>query len=182
MFRIATFRAAVIRIIRARSLRRFAPHLLDRSLWTVTPRTMGMGVAIGFFFAFLIPVGQIFLAVALAVILRGNLLMAASSTFITNPLTFPPIYYLAWKVGCWLLSWLPQPMLEHAEHLAEETPIISPGLASSVGAAGAELALGLVTLAILAAPLGYLAGWAMTRAGINWREHHCPKKHSQEKA
>lgn len=182
MFRIANFRAAIIRIIRARPLRRFAPHLLDRSLWTVTPRTMGMGMAIGFFFGFLIPVGQIFLAVALAVILRGNLLMAASSTFITNPLTFPAVYYIAWKLGCWLLGWLPAPLLTSAEHLAEEAPIVAPDLASSVGAASAELALGLVTLAILAAPLGYLAGWAMTRAGINWREHHCPKKQRQEKA
>ncbi|PAS97719.1 MAG: hypothetical protein CGU28_04050 [Candidatus Dactylopiibacterium carminicum] len=164
MFRLSSFRLSPMRIIRARPLRRFAPHLLDRSLWRATLHAVGMGMAVGFFFGFLIPVGQIFFAVLLSIFLRGNLLVAASSTFITNPLTTPLVYLVAWKLGGWMLSWLPQPLIEQAEDLAEDAVLVSNDLASTLGTASTEVLLGVVAISFLAAPLGYLIGWGVAHA------------------
>lgn len=50
-------------------------------------------------FGFLIPLAQIPLAVITCIILRANVLAAAATTFISNPITFAPIYYFAFKLG-----------------------------------------------------------------------------------
>jgi uncharacterized protein (DUF2062 family) len=56
-------------------------------------------VAIGGFFGLLVPFGQIPLAVLAAVLMRANLAAAIVGTFVTNPLTFAPIYYVAYRIG-----------------------------------------------------------------------------------
>lgn len=147
-----------LRLVRSRMLRPFARHLLDRRLWQASPSSLGRGMAIGFFFGILVPVGQIFCAAGLAVLLRANLLTATSATLISNPLTFPPIYYLAWQIGRLVKSWLPAGTAEEAAHLATEAHVVSDGWLAGLGTTGGELLLGLLVLAPLAACLGYLAG------------------------
>ena len=58
-----------------------------------------MGVALGIFFGLLIPVAQIPVSAAAAVMLRANLPMAVASTLVTNPVTFGPVYYGAYRLG-----------------------------------------------------------------------------------
>ena len=163
MPRLSSLRITPLRLIRSRWLRPFASHLLKRNLWRATPHAIGLGAALGFFFGILIPVGQIFFAVLAAIVLRANLLAAASTTLITNPLTFPPIYYFAWQTGKLIKSWLPGAVMSEAEHLAEESHLVAEGLMASMGAASGELFLGLITLAPLAAAIGYLLGWGLAR-------------------
>ncbi len=53
----------------------------------------------------LLPIpGQTILAVLGALLLRVNLPVAAISVWITNPITFAPIFYLAYKIGAALLD------------------------------------------------------------------------------
>lgn len=59
---------------------------------------MALGVAIGVFFGLLIPIAQIPFSVGAAVVLRANV-TAAASTLVTNPITFAPVYYAAYRVG-----------------------------------------------------------------------------------
>ena len=40
----------------------------------------------------------------MAVALRANVPTAVASTLVTNPITFPPVYFAAWKVGSWMLG------------------------------------------------------------------------------
>mgnify|MGYP006277202035 CR=1 FL=1 len=47
---------------------------------------------------------QILLGVALASLMRGNHLLAAAGTWISNPLTSLPLYWFNYQVGCWLLG------------------------------------------------------------------------------
>jgi uncharacterized protein (DUF2062 family) len=82
-------------------LRTLAPHLADPKLWCWSRRGVALGVAIGLFIGFLIPVAQILLAAAAAVVLRANVPIAAAGTFVTNPFTVPPIYYGAYQLGAW---------------------------------------------------------------------------------
>ena len=74
-----------------------APH--HPRLWHMSRRGIALGAAIGVFFGFLIPLAQIPVSAAFAVALRANVPTAVASTLVTNPITFPPVYYAAWKVG-----------------------------------------------------------------------------------
>jgi len=47
---------------------------------------------------------QIVLGVALASLVRGNHLLAAAGTWISNPLTSLPLYWFNYQVGCWVLG------------------------------------------------------------------------------
>jgi uncharacterized protein len=87
-----------------RWLRWLGPALHHPRLWHLSRRGVALGVAIGIFFAFLVPIAQIPLAAAVSVALRANVPTAVASTLVTNPITFPPIYFAAWKVGSWVLG------------------------------------------------------------------------------
>ena len=60
-------------------------------------------MAIGVFFAFVIPLAQAPAAGVTALFLRSNLPVALASTLVSNPLTYAPIYYAAYRVGNALL-------------------------------------------------------------------------------
>lgn len=60
---------------------------------------MAFGCAIGVFFGLLVPVAQIPLSAGAAVLLRVNLPAAVASTLVSNPLTFGPLYYTAYRLG-----------------------------------------------------------------------------------
>lgn len=76
-----------------------APYLGDRKLWHWSRRGVSIGVAVGIFFGLLIPVAQIPAAGAVAIVLRANIPAAAASTLVTNPITFAPVYWVAYELG-----------------------------------------------------------------------------------
>jgi uncharacterized protein (DUF2062 family) len=80
------------------------PRLFHPRLWRMHRKGVSLGVGIGVFFAFLIPIAQIPLAAVLSMWLRANIPAAALATIVNNPLTFPPVYYAAWELGRWILS------------------------------------------------------------------------------
>lgn len=86
-------------LARNRWLRWLGPALHHPRLWHMSRRGIALGAAIGVFFGFLIPLAQIPVSAAFAVALRANVPTAVVSTLVTNPITFAPVYYAAWKVG-----------------------------------------------------------------------------------
>ncbi len=80
-------------------LRPIANHLFHPKLWHMQHESVARGVAIGMFWAFVIPVGQIVAAAAHCVWWRANIPIAAGITFITNPFTIGFWLYLAYHVG-----------------------------------------------------------------------------------
>ena len=73
-----------------------------RSLLKVrdTPEALARGLAVGFFFGVSFFWGlQIALAVLASYLLRGNKVLAAAMTAISNPLTTLPLYSLCYLVG-----------------------------------------------------------------------------------
>lgn len=87
-----------------RWLRPVAHRLNHPAIWHFNRRNVARGIALGLFVGFVLPVGQIVVAALLATAARGNLLVAALATLVTNPFTFPPIYYAAFRVGNILLG------------------------------------------------------------------------------
>jgi uncharacterized protein len=82
-----------------RWLRWLGPLLHQPRLWHFSRRGIALGLAIGIFFGLLIPVAQIPFAATLAVLARANLPVAVASTLVTNPVTFGPVYYGAYRLG-----------------------------------------------------------------------------------
>ena len=89
-----------------KSLRMFGDRLHDPNLWHFNRRSVAGGLALGVFVAFIpLPI-QMLLAAALSLLLRVNLPLAVAAVWITNPLTMPPIFFICYKVGSWVLhSW-----------------------------------------------------------------------------
>jgi len=143
-----------------RLLRPFAPYLGHSSLWRLNRRSVPRGVAVGLFVAVLIPVMHTVLAALLAIPTRANIAVAAIITAVINPLTIPPLYYCAYRIGSW--------------ELHHQNPIVSPQAAARVSGelshllfwfhqASAPIASGILTIAIGAAIFGYVLSSAIWR-------------------
>jgi uncharacterized protein (DUF2062 family) len=87
-----------------RWLRWLGPALFHPRLWHMSRRGVAAGAAIGVFFAFVTPIAQIPLSVALAVVARANVPVAVVATLVNTPITFGPVYYAAWLVGSAVLG------------------------------------------------------------------------------
>ncbi|MGB3200701.1 MAG: DUF2062 domain-containing protein, partial [Nodosilinea sp.] len=47
---------------------------------------------------------QIILGIATATLLRGNRIMAAAATWVSNPFTYVPLFTFNYQVGVWLIG------------------------------------------------------------------------------
>lgn len=79
-------------------------YLHDPRLWHFSRRSTVRGLAAGAFFAFVPVPWQMLLAAITAAWLRFNLPVAVAMVWITNPLTIPPIAFLNYRFGAWLLN------------------------------------------------------------------------------
>lgn len=85
-------------------LSRLGHRLHDPNLWHLNRRSVAGGFAAGLFMAWVPVPFQMLLAATAAVLLRVNLPLAVVTVWITNPLTMPPLFWLAYKVGTHLLG------------------------------------------------------------------------------
>ncbi len=152
-----------------------APWLGHTRLWHWSRRGVAMGVALGVFFGLLIPIAQIPLSVGAAVVLRANVPAAAASTLVTNPITFGPVYFAAYRLGTWVTG---ERLPEHAADPATAQDInADAGIWERLQAMGKPLMIGLAMLATLIGLLTYgvitlVWRWrtlARRRNGARWR-------------
>lgn len=79
-------------------------HLLhDHRLWGIRRKTVVPAVAIGLFAMWLPVPGHMLVASIAALLLRVNVPVAFATTLLSNPLTMPAMYLLAYTVGARLL-------------------------------------------------------------------------------
>ncbi|MBW0006829.1 MAG: DUF2062 domain-containing protein [Sphingomonas sp.] len=142
-----------------RLLRPFASHLRHPSLWRLNRRSVPRGVALGLFVAVIIPVMHTFVAALLAIPARANIWVAALLTLVVNPITIPIMYVGAYRIGSW--------------ELHHDARLVSPADAERFSSelsrmlfwihqASGSIAIGILTIAVIAAVLGYAAsalGW-----------------------
>lgn len=159
-------------------IRPLANRLTHPALWQFNRRRVARGAALGLFVGLTVPLGQTPVAAFLALPLRANLIVAAVATLVTNPITFPLIYYAAYRCGIVIIGGeTAYPLQEHAE----------PGwiAQTAIWLAGASFptAIGLLLFAGAAALLGYAGvhyGWTL-RTVRRWRTRQrllstrCPK-------
>ncbi len=85
-------------------LRPIANRVLDPKLWRLQHEAVARGVAVGTFWAFVIPFGQIVAATAHCTWWRANIPAAAAMTMVTNPLTIGFWLWLAYQFGSLILG------------------------------------------------------------------------------
>src|SRR3954468_15110323 len=155
-------------IHRYRILRPFAPHLSQPALWRLTRRSVPRAVALGLFVGVIIPVMHTAIAAVLAIPLRANVAITAACTLVVNPLTIPVVYYLAYRIGAW--------------ELHHDATLVNPAAAERfsgelsrllfwIHQASGSIAVGVLTLAIVSAAVGYGAAAVVwrSRLGNRWR-------------
>jgi hypothetical protein len=143
-----------------RFLRPFARQLSKPELWRMHRRSVPRGVAIGLGVGIVLPFMHMIIAALLAIPLRANVAIAAAFTLLINPVTIPVMYYVAYRTGMWEL---------HAD-----AAVLNPAVAQQasgelarilfwVHEASGPIALGILTIAIAAAAVGYFT------TAIVWR-------------
>ena len=149
---------------RSRWLRPVAHRVLAPALWRFHRRSVPRGVALGMLVGVLIPVAQTLFAALLALPARANVPVAALTTFVTNPLTTPPIWFAAYWLGGWLL---------HLDAAVAGEPLARAVEGEAAGwlrwlfsNAAPATALGLLVIAIVSAAIGYLASAFFWRAWV----------------
>jgi len=127
-------------------LQPIANRLLDPQLWRLQHESVARGVAVGTFWAFVIPVAQIVVATAHCTWWRANIPAAVAMTMVTNPLTIGFWLWLAYQSGVFVLG---EPMVA----------AVSPdtGALAWVAEFGWPTVLGMGMFAMGGAAAGYLS-------------------------
>ena len=149
-------------------LRPIAHRLSHPEIWHFNRRNVARGVALGLFVGFVLPLGQIVVAALLAATARGNLLVAAAATLVTNPFTFPPIYYAAYRTGSFLLGSASGSALADRAHTGATMEALTSASLPTV--------VGLLLFAIVSAATGFALvhlGWRFSLAR-QWRRRTQP--------
>ena len=134
-------------LVAHRWLRPVAGRLLDPRLWRVQHESVARGVAVGTFWAFIIPAAQVLVAAAHCTWWRANIPAAAAMTMVTNPLTISFWLWLAYQVGARVLGEsgvvAPPPTGDALEWLSAFgwPTLLGMGLFGVGGAAGGYLAV-----------------------------------------
>lgn len=146
---------------KSRWIRPFAGRVLRPELWRFTRRSVPRGVALGALVGIIFPFAQILFAALLALPIRANVPVAALTTFITNPLTTPFIWFLAYEIGSFILR---------VDAMTYGKPIGTAVHTTDVGnmmqwltGAASITAFGLVVLGVVTAALLYLV------TGFAWK-------------
>ena len=113
------------------------------------PRAVSLGLGVGVIMPFM----HIPLAAVLAIPLRANVMIAAASTLVVNPLTIPPMYCAAYRIGRWELR----------HDAGVDRPAAAAQASGELGRllfwihhASGPIALGILTISASAALLGYV--------------------------
>ncbi len=128
-------------------LQLFGDLLHDPNIWHLTRRSSAGGVATGLFCSFIpLPIHML-VASALSILFRVNLPLAVIFTWITNPLTFAPIFLFCYKLGSWIL----QTPIHHVDF-----ELSFHYLAEKMSTIWQPLLLGCIIMATVSAVTGYI--------------------------
>lgn len=151
----------------------FGKLLHENNLWHLNRRSVTVAVAIGLFWAFIpIPL-QMVVAAVFAIWLKANLPIAVSLVWITNPITFAPVFIFAYQLGHWLLDLPPSNL--HFE-------LSFSWLMKEMDRVWKPLLLGSSILALTASSVGYMVTNIMWRMHVirRWKERRQRRRKTTE--
>lgn len=131
--------------------------MADPNLWHINRHSLAGAAFIGVFTGLLPIPMQMALAAILAVRFRCNLPLSVVLVWLSNPLTYIPIFYFTYRVGAWMLCL--HPSSPHGINVAWFVEQLVP------------LWVGSLTCAVIGGLLSYLAVKLFWRVAIirSWR-------------
>ncbi len=139
-----------------RHLQIFGDLLHDPNLFHLNRRSASGAFAVGLFMAFVPLPTQMLFAAAAAIIFRVNLPLSVALVWLTNPVTIPPMFYGAYRLGAWILG-------SNAADVPSEFTM--EWLVEGIGMIWEPLLLGCAILGSASALLGYFT------IRLLWRLH-----------
>jgi len=85
-------------------LRILGPLLEDPNLLHLNRRSVSGAFSVGLFIAFVPVPFQMLLAAMAAILIRVNLPISVALVWVSNPITMPPLFYFAYKLGAWAMG------------------------------------------------------------------------------
>jgi len=146
-----------------------APLLSHPRLWHLHRRSVALGVAIGLVTGLIPGPVQMLLAAAFAIPLRANIPAAVFTTLYTNPVTFVPLYILAYKIGS-LVTGESAPFVvpPEASFSWEALKHLGPSLLDWAHSLGGTLLTGLAIQCTVFAISGYVMTMVAWRIIVIW--------------
>lgn len=146
-----------------RALAFLGEGLYKPSLWHMNRQSVSKAFAIGLFCTWLPFPVQTIVAALLAIYYRAHLPISVVLVYITNPLTIPPMFYFAYKLGSVMLGIevVPVPM-----------DLSWQWLTTTLGQIWQPLFFGCLILGIVSSALGYFIINTLWRKSIRsrWKE------------
>lgn len=157
-----------------KNLRFLGTLLHDPNILHLNRRSVSGAFAVGLFFAWAPVPFQMLLGAIGAIVFRVNLPISVGLVWITNPLTMPPLFYFAYKVGTWVLD---VPTRKYSFELTWDW------LMSELGAIWEPFLLGCLICAIVSAVLGYILIRIFWRIHVirSWQKRHNRRQLELEK-
>ena len=135
----------------------FGSALQHPGMWHLNRRSVAGGVAVGLFCGLIPGPLQMLGAGILAILFRVNLQVALLTTLYTNPFTIVPLYFVAYKIGGFVMGVAAGKELAPPPDWSWSQPMASmEAFGQWALGLGAPLALGVFMLATLLAVTGYL--------------------------
>ena len=167
-------------------LRFLAPWLGHPRLWHMHRRGVALGIAIGLITGLIPGPIQMLMALLIAIPLRANILAAMFATLYTNPLTFIPLYWLAYQIGS-LVTGESGGMTSPPDFVWTLTGLgdLLPQMFHWFVSLGNTLLIGLAIQGIATAIIGYFGTLIVWRCAVSkmWknRQHRFAIRHALSK-
>lgn len=129
-----------------KNLQFLGEKLHQSNLWHFNRHSVSLAFAIGLFCAWIPTPGQMAIAGMAAWYFQANLPVSVALVWLTNPLTMPPLFYFAYRVGLVFLDY-PPPSANFVFSLE--------GLLNGVGDIGGVFLYGCFVCGVISAVLGY---------------------------
>jgi uncharacterized protein (DUF2062 family) len=139
-------------------LRHFGEALHNPNLWHLNRRSAAGAVAVGLFCAWMPIPFQMLLAAIIAMLFTVNLPLSVALVWISNPITMPPLFYGAYRLGAFILQ---EPVVEFHFRLSFEY------LLATLETIAPALITGCMILGITSAFVGYFLFRAFWRFSVS---------------
>lgn len=155
-------------------LKLFGSMFQDPNLWHLNRHSAAGGFGVGLFFAFWPVPFQMWLAAFAAIPLRVNLPLSVATVWLTNPITMPPIFYGAYKVGTIALG---------TEAGQFEFQLSWDWLVESVNTIGPAFIVGCLICSVVFGGLGYLSMNLLWRRSVlkTWQQRRVKRRERHSK-